>query len=159
MGPIMDAAGFQLLAGVLPEELAVGFAKGDEDTSVTLLLRVVEALVVGAYEDLAAYYYRVAVGGGAQLGHPGNVLHGIGVPLGGGAGHVGDHVAVLECCRGGRVLSPGPTFPEPRGEVAVKPVHGVEAEVAFAHCGTSLPPGSRSTTRARSAIRATSWPE
>ena len=74
--PIVHAAGGQLLARVLPEELAVGFVEAQEHAQVDrgrIALQIAGA-VVGADVDLAVGDDRVAVGLRAEPGDPLDVL-------------------------------------------------------------------------------------
>ena len=58
----------------LPEELAVGLVEAHEDGLVALDLGIARHVVVGADVDLAAGDDRAAVGLGAELGDPLDVL-------------------------------------------------------------------------------------
>jgi len=92
--PIEGAAGGQLLIGVLPEELAVGFAEAHQHAAVPWLFGIADQLVVGSHVDLAARHYGVAVALGAQFRHPLDVFLGFDIPRNGNAGHRRGHVAV-----------------------------------------------------------------
>ena len=104
LGPVVDAAGGELVVDVLPEELAGGLVEAHEDAHVDRLglavrgllrvARIARVLVVGADEDLAVGDDRAAVGARADAGDPLDVLLGFDVPVGRGALFVGvDHVA------------------------------------------------------------------
>src|SRR5204863_6880870 len=98
-GPVDDAARFQLLVGLLPEELAGLLVKAHADAEVDRLflavllddvLGVARLAVVGADVDLAAGDDRAAVRLRTEIGFPEDVLALFDVPLGGDA--LGDEV-------------------------------------------------------------------
>ena len=76
MGPVVDAAGGQLVVDVLPKELAGRLFETHQDALVDRLAHRVDVglvarfVIVGADEDLAAGDDRPAVGLGAELCFP-----------------------------------------------------------------------------------------
>src|SRR5205814_477832 len=62
LGPVVDAAGRELVVGVLPEELAGRLLEAHHDALVALDVRDTRLAVIGADKDLAAGEDRAAVG-------------------------------------------------------------------------------------------------
>ena len=72
--PVLNSAGGQFVVNGLPEEFAVDFLEAHDDPFVALTIRDRAALVVGADEDLAVADDRTAIGLGAELLDPQDVV-------------------------------------------------------------------------------------
>src|SRR5690606_26225034 len=101
--PVVHAAGGQLFAAVLPEELAVALAEGQQAAQVDVGRVALQpaAAVIGAHVNLAAGDHRVAVGLRAQPRNPLDVFTGTSHPF---AGFV---VELADVPRLGQVLHRG----------------------------------------------------
>ena len=81
-GPVVHAAGGELLAGILPEERAILGVEGEQAAQIDagrVALQIALA-VVGADIGLAAGHHGIAVALAAKRRHPGNVAAGSRTP-------------------------------------------------------------------------------
>src|SRR5436853_422618 len=92
--PIINAARREFFACVLPEKLAVGFAKRHQYALVPGLFRIAKALVVGSAVDLSARDDRVAVCLRPERRNPLDVLFSGDVPTCRQAFHIRDHIPI-----------------------------------------------------------------